>query len=161
MKSNLTTKEKEKILRNTIAEWKKEYKAYQTMLNIYLWIILVPFAFMCFVLYRFDALVGYICTVITSFYTILAIVPTVDELGKINKCNVKNIRNIKVGVIRRKYYRQRKFSIYLADITKYREIDIVRVTTSQFDKFRVSDTIIYFEFYPRRFCDNIHARRTI
>ena len=67
MKSNLTTKDKEKILRNTIAEWKKEYKAYQTMLNIYLWIILIPFAFMCFALYKFDTLVGYICTVITSF----------------------------------------------------------------------------------------------
>ena len=151
MGKNYSTEEKKKIVHKAIADWKKEYRNYRCWVNVYLLITFIPFFLASIILFRYNPIFGYFCTVFTCGYVLLAIVPSLNEWGKIDRCNLNNIHNIRVGVIRRKYYRQRKFSIFIAERSNYKELDIVRVTELQFDRFRVGDKIIYFEFYPGAF----------
>ncbi len=151
MDSNFNTDDKQKIIHEEIAKWRIEYKKYRFWINVRLLLVFIPFVVFSIILFHFDSLSGYICSVFTCSYVLFVIVPALEEWGKISKCNLNNIHNIKIGIIRRKFYRQRKFSIFLAEIANSREIDIVKVTSSQFDKFRVGDKIIYFEYYPGAF----------
>ncbi len=147
----LSTKEKQKLLYEAITEWKLEYKKYKMKVNSYLFLVLTAFIIITAFMFFLNDIAGYICLIATSIYALGVVVPSVDEASKVNKCNLNNVHNIKVGVLRRKYYKQRKFSIFLAEKGQYRELDVVRATDLQFNFFRVGDKIICFEFYPKEF----------
>ena len=109
----VTTEEKQEIIQKTIKQWKKEYIEYRSWVNLYTSVLFIPFVIASIWLFYVDDIVAILCSIFTIIYFCTAIIPSIEEWNRIKKCNLNNIHNIKVGVIFRKYYRQRTFSIFL------------------------------------------------
>ena len=156
----LLTEENKKLITDALTKWKREYKDYRFWTNIFLLVLYIPFVFGCIVLYRVNHVIAYVCTALAVWYLLFAILPAIKEYSIIKKCNINNINTIKIGIIRRKMYKNRMFSICVIYGTSITETCNVKASEIQFNKFKINDKIIFFEYFPRILCNNIFTRKT-
>ena len=146
MAKELSPEEKQKLLYKEINIWKEEFRKHDFKLCVYSLFTFSLLALASIVLLYINSLIASVAIIITTIYLGLVVIPNILAWNQIKKCNTNNIHNFKLGVIRQKYYRQRKFSLFVVKLEDIEKEARIHCTEEQFSRIKLDDRIVYFEF---------------